>query len=211
MLHESVHSVVGKTCIFLHFMKAKLYFFSVFKQPWLCNCFCAAKTFKPFGNGCHSKYAFAPKDSFWTDIFILYVDLIYTIRCVGTSCACRCLRLSENIAHLVLMPACIGLCTCWYSRLISFLVIFSPQRKGPSYRCGVPVPSGGHLPWTLSRVRTSQASGPGTPMDPTPPVWKTKLHRYVSFWGNPTVFSPWKGVFWISFTNIKLYNECYSS
>lgn len=170
------------------------------KQLRLCNCFFfAANTFKPFGNGCHSKYAFAPNHSFRTDIFMLYGVLIYIIRCVGTSCACRCLRLSENTAHLVLMPARTGLRTCWYSRL-SFLVIFPPQQKGPSYRSGVPVPSGGRLPWTLSRVRTSQASGPGTPTDPTPPVWKTKLHRCVSFWGNPLSSATGERCFGISFT-----------
>lgn len=67
------------------------------------------------------------------------------------------------------VDACMDTCVdVWVTHAISFYSL--TQQKGPSYRFGVPVPSGGHLPWTPSRGLTSQASGLGTPMDPTLPV-----------------------------------------
>lgn len=90
----------------------------------------------------------------------------------------RCLRVSGNIVWCWCLQLCVCVLMC--VSLILFLYSF-PQQKGPSYRFGVPVPSGGHLPWTLLQGHTSQASGLGTPMDPTLPVWKTKPHRYIPF------------------------------
>lgn len=120
------------------------------------------------------------RDLLHSDILILYVELsvVDTVRKIGTS------KVKDA-------SGCLGILLTWYWHMHGCMSVCVPhlislffpnsQQKGPSYRCGAPVPSGGHLPWTPSQDHTSPASGLETPMDPILPVWKTKPHRYIIF------------------------------
>lgn len=149
--------------------------------------------------------------------------LIDTIRKVGTS---NVEDASGCLGIFLTWCWCLHGYVCWCVRRSSHVFILFPQQKGPSYRFGVPVPSGGHLPWTLSRGHTSQASGLGTPMDPTLPVWKTKPHRYVPFRRKAVLDTglnsdepywmvlPWYSTFLVLLLlcdDSKLYLQCYLS
>lgn len=110
---------------------------------------------------------------------MLNLSLIDTIRKVGTP---NSKMPQGGVWEYCLL--CLCLCLC----------VPNSQQKGPSYRFGVPVLSGGPLPWMPSQGHTSLASGLGTPMDPTLHVWKTKPHRYIPFRKTLSWLKAWIGV-----------------
>lgn len=89
-----------------------------------------------------------------------------------------------NFTPLLLMPALVCVHVDTFVLFLSYAFVFlfrRPQQKGRSCRFELPAPSAARLLLMPSRGRTSPASGPGTPTDPTPHVWKTKPHRYCAF------------------------------
>lgn len=153
------------------------------KTIWLSNYFLACWQ---FGIWCHLEYH---SGSFRRMLgsLLLQPDILFlsALRCRWDIVCSRCLQAVVGILLLCCWrlhwSVYMLIQSSYFSLLYLFFLFCRPQQKGRSRRFGLLAPSAALLLWTPSRGRTSPASGPETPTDPTPPVWKTKPHRYCDF------------------------------